>query len=494
MSNKITIKRSSQPGKVPEPSDLDYGEFALNYTDGNLFFKSNANVITNLVSTKFVSVTGNVQGGNIVSLGAVSATGNVSGNYFVGNGAFLTGIGGSGVLTSAVDNFVGDGSTTEFILSTVPASENLTSVNIDGVSQLKSAYSVVGNVLTFSSAPPVDAEFEVTVLSGTVMTLANLTNGTTVIDIPVANGNATISVAGTANVMVITGTGANVAGTLSATGNVTGNYILGNGSQLTGLPEGYTNANVAAYLPTYTGNLASLTGAVTTTANITGNYILGNGSQLTSINKIIWTTQANTAPANANPGDFWYNSNTQIKYQYINTGTSNVWVDQSSPTVFTSITTGQILNANANGVGNIGSDGASFDTVFAKATSAQYADLAENYQADAVYAPGTVVVFGGEFEITQSCVSHDSRVAGVVSTDPAFLMNSAAHGLPVALTGRVPCQVQGPVDKGDLLTTSDVPGTAQKLKTWAPGCVIGKSLEIIKDSSVKTIEIAVGRF
>jgi hypothetical protein len=240
--------------------------------------------------------------------------------------------------------------------------------------------------------------------------------------------------------------------------------------------------------------LASLQGNVTTTGNISGSRILGNGSQLTNINKIIWTTQANTAPANANPGDFWYNSNTQIKYQYINTGTSNVWVDQSSPTVFTSITTGQILNANANGVGNIGSDGASFNTVFAKATSAQYADLAENYQADAAYAPGTVVVFGGEFEITQSCVSHDSRVAGVVSTDPAFLMNSAAHGLPVALTGRVPCQVQGPVDKGDLLTTSDVPGTAQKLKTWAPGCVIGKSLEIIKDSSVKTIEIAVGRF
>jgi hypothetical protein len=72
--------------------------------------------------------------------------------------------------------------------------------------------------------------------------------------------------------------------TISAVGNITGNYFIGNGSALTGLPEGYGNANVAAYLPTYTGNLVSLTGAVTTTANITGNYFVGNGSQLTGIN------------------------------------------------------------------------------------------------------------------------------------------------------------------------------------------------------------------
>jgi len=105
-----------------------------------------------------------------------------------------------------------------------------------------------------------------------------------------------------------------------------------------------------------------------------------------------------------------------------------------------------------------------------------------------------VVIFGGEFEITQSNQTHDPRVAGVVSTDPAFLMNSDCAGLPVAMTGRVPCQVQGPVSKGDLLVTSSVAGTAEKLTNWAPGCVIGKSLESIQDTTVKTIEIAVGRF
>lgn len=72
--------------------------------------------------------------------------------------------------------------------------------------------------------------------------------------------------------------------TITAVGNITGNYFIGNGSALTGLPEGYGNANVAAYLPTYIGNLVSLTGNVTTTANVTGNFFIGNGSPLTGIN------------------------------------------------------------------------------------------------------------------------------------------------------------------------------------------------------------------
>jgi hypothetical protein len=71
--------------------------------------------------------------------------------------------------------------------------------------------------------------------------------------------------------------------TVTAAGNISGNYFIGNGSQLTGLPESYSNANVAAYLPTYTGNLAALTGNITTTANVSGNFFIGNGSQLTGI-------------------------------------------------------------------------------------------------------------------------------------------------------------------------------------------------------------------
>ena len=148
-------------------------------------------------------------------------------------------------------------------------------------------------------------------------------------------------------------------------------------------------------------------------------------------------------------------------------------------------------NANAN----IGSTTLQFNTIHAKATSAQYADLAEKYIADADYIPGTVVVFGGEQEITTTTESHDTRVAGVISTNPAYLMNSGCNGLSVALQGRVPCQVKGPVCKGDLLVTSDIPGVAQKLNqySYAPGCVVGKSLENFESDQQTLIEIVVGR-
>jgi hypothetical protein len=114
------------------------------------------------------------------------------------------------------------------------------------------------------------------------------------------------------------------------------------------------------------------------------------------------------------------------------------------------VTTPAILNAGANGVGNIGSSTTTFNTVFAKATTAQYADLAEKYIADAEYKPGTVLVFGGSGEVTISDVSHDTRVAGVVSTEPCHLMNAGQtgqHVVALALTGKVPCWVQGPVDR-----------------------------------------------
>ena len=107
-----------------------------------------------------------------------------------------------------------------------------------------------------------------------------------------------------------------------------------------------------------------------------------------------------------------------------------------------------------------------------------------------------VVVFGGDAEITATTIDHDPRVAGVISTDPAYLMNAATTGQPVALTGRVPCHVQGPVDKGDLLVTSNIPGVAQRLVAdkFRPGCVIGKSLERIDHDEIKLIEVVVGRY
>jgi hypothetical protein len=160
------------------------------------------------------------------------------------------------------------------------------------------------------------------------------------------------------------------------------------------------------------------------------------------------------------------------------------------------ITVGNIVNSNGNAVGNIGSSSNYFNTVFAKATSAQYADLAETYVADDSYTPGTLVIFGGADEITASTVSHDTRVAGVISTAPAYLMNSGIVGLPVALTGRVPCSVVGTIRKGDRLVASDIKGVATALDSnkYLPGCIIGKSLEDYNSNSPGVIEVAIGRY
>ncbi|MEK9700014.1 MAG: hypothetical protein VW270_29815, partial [Candidatus Poseidoniales archaeon] len=130
------------------------------------------------------------------------------------------------------------------------------------------------------------------------------------------------------------------------------------------------------------------------------------------------------------------------------------------------------------------------------ATEAYYADLAENYVADADYEPGTVLVFGGENEVTQSTDKLSNKVAGVVSTNPAYLMNShleAENVTAVALTGRVPCKVIGKVEKGDMLVTSAIPGYAIASSLPQIGTVIGKALENKDDLDKGVIEIVVGR-
>ena len=128
------------------------------------------------------------------------------------------------------------------------------------------------------------------------------------------------------------------------------------------------------------------------------------------------------------------------------------------------------------------------------ATAAKYADLAEMYLSDKVYEPGTVLVIGGDAEVTQSVKSNDSTVIGVVSTSPAHIMNSELEGVKacVALRGRVPCKVIGNINKGDLLVTSDTPGVAKAASdNYTALQVIGKSLENYNLSEVGLIEIIV---
>ena len=156
--------------------------------------------------------------------------------------------------------------------------------------------------------------------------------------------------------------------------------------------------------------------------------------------------------------------------------------------------TSQAILPDANLTYDLGSTGAKYSTVHAKATSAQYADLAEIYESDSEYEVGTVVIFGGDKEITVSSMGADPRVAGVISENPAYLMNSDATGQAVALQGKVPCKVIGQINKGDMLVThSQHPGVARKGIDPKIGTVVGKALEEYSSTEIGTINIVAGR-
>ena len=117
-----------------------------------------------------------------------------------------------------------------------------------------------------------------------------------------------------------------------------------------------------------------------------------------------------------------------------------------------------ITHTGTNAVGNIGSSSSYFNQVFATATTALYADVAERFEADEQLESGTVVELGGAKEITKSMNELSENVFGVISTRPAYTMNGGAgendtHP-PVAMTGRVPVKVTGRINKGDRLVSA----------------------------------------
>jgi hypothetical protein len=148
---------------------------------------------------------------------------------------------------------------------------------------------------------------------------------------------------------------------------------------------------------------------------------------------------------------------------------------------------------------NLGGTGNKWNTVYATtfsgtATNALYADLAENYLSDAYYEPGTVMTIGGTCEVTQSYKDNDTAIIGVVSTKPAYLMNSGLEGenvMPIALQGRVPCKVVGKVQAGDLIVSSNILGYGVVNNTPLPGTIIGKALVSKNENEAGIVEILV---
>jgi hypothetical protein len=185
------------------------------------------------------------------------------------------------------------------------------------------------------------------------------------------------------------------------------------------------------------------------------------------------------------------------------TPTGNISMQNSAATTILNVNTNTntvgvlgISNLNANAVGNIGSASSYFNTVFATATTALYADVAERFHADETYQPGTVVELGGPNEITISQSELSENVFGVISTRAAYLMNAGAgtdatHP-PVAMTGRVPVRVTGSVRKGDrLVSAGNGLARAARREEITSLNVIGRSLQDKVDTADGTIEAIV---
>ena len=413
-----------------------------------------ASVIGGVITGSSVSVTGNVTSGNLLTVGVVSATGNITSNYFIGNGSQLTGIvAGGGIEWTTQAN-------------TAPSLPVAGDFWYDSYTDKKYQYTNdgVSNYWVDQSFPTSYSSLAVTgnIVAGNVLITGNIVGN---ISAQTITANVVGSVTGNLTGNVFGNLIGNSYGNSTGThfGNVTGNLT---GAVLTGAQSAITSVGTLSSL--------SVTGNITTSA-----YFFGDGSQLTGI---------------SSTGSFIANGTSNVS---IATTNGNITATVSGTEIL-KITSAGIENSRANGVGNIGSSTTYFNTVFAKATSAQYADLAEMYLADHHYEPGTVLVFGGVKEVTISDLDHDPRAAGVVSTQPSYLMNSGLSGkypVELALTGRVPCQVQGPVEKGDRLVNI-APGIAGRLDTdkYQVGCVIGKSLEVIANTSIQMIEIAIGRY
>jgi hypothetical protein len=450
MTNTVLIKRSGVANSVPVAGNLSLGELAINYNDGNLFYKNSSGVVTVIASNKFVSVTGNVTGGNINTVGVVSATGNVTGNYFIGNGSQLTGI-SSGTLTSTVNNFTGNGGSA-FGLSVTPSTANLTFINIDGVEQIRSTYTLAGNVITFSSAPASGASIEITTLSGQVVASpSSISSGSSNVTIGASSGNVTVGVNSTSNVAVFATTGEYVTGVVSATGNVTGNYILGNGAFLSGVITSVANINNGTSNVTVVSSGGNVTVGVGGTSNVvvfatTGEYVTGVVSASGNITGGNISTAGNLSFSSTGQrilGDF--TNGTQLNRTMIQTITAN------SNTLVNFIPNGTATIAAVNVLSNSDPTNASLGQI--GAYSAADVRISSAIFGTGTYLPMTFYTGGSEraridtsgiFSVTGSV-----SVAGNVTANNGMfttIVNTASF------TGAV-VSVSGNITGGNLNTT-----------------------------------------
>ena len=393
--------------------------------------------------------------GNLISLGNITASAGGTSNVAV---LSALGVGVTGIV-SASGNITGGNITTG---GTATVTGNVTGGNlaIGGLATITG--NITGGNVTTGGSITATGTGNITgnVNGGNLRTTGLITATGTVTGGNVASGGFITAGSTVSSVGNIT-SAANVAGAnviasvnVSAVGNVAGTYFIGNGSQLTGISAAVSVSKIESGLSNVqiASANANITMAVSTTANVV--VVSQNGLSIT-------TQSANaTSP-----------------------GTSG-------------LSTAYIEHLGSNAVGNIGSSASYFNRIFATATTALYADVAERFESDEVLDPGTVVELGGAKEITRSRVELSENVFGVISTRPAFTMNGGAgeddtHPA-VAMTGRVPVKVTGIINKGDrLVSAGDGIARAAQPGEATSFNVIGRALVSKPTNDLGTVEAIV---
>ena len=303
-----------------------------------------------------------------------------------------------------------------------------------------------------------------------------------------------VSSGGTAPVISMAAATASVPGYLTAA-----DWSTFNGKQAAG---SYQVAGT--YVNTVNGNSGTVTAAHISAAATAGyGYTPYNAASIGSAS-VNYAASAGSAPASDVYA--WAKAATKPAYNSTEVGLGNVnnTADSAKSVSYAatagsagSVTGGTVSTTSitTGGSSTAGTIVGNWSLGTGSKLNATYADLAEKYEADAEYEAGTVLEFGGDKEVSLATDGTGTRVAGVVSTNPAYVMNNECAGEHVAvlaLQGRVPCKVIGPVQKGDLMVAARN-GFACANNEARSGTIIGKALANF-DGESGVIEVVVGRF
>ena len=438
--------------------------------------------ITSTGTLTSLSVTGNISAGNV---SATTFTGALTGNATTAGTVItaaqgnitsvgtLTGLGVNGTITGVnitanTGVFTGNGSA-------------LTALNASNISSGTLAQARLANAsVTLGSTA--------LTLGSTVTTVAGLTSITSTTFVGALSGAATsattagtVTTAAQGNITSVgTLTSLNVVGTTTGAAFTANTGVFtGNGSSLTALNA--SNVSTGSLDQARLANASVTLGSTALTLGATVTTVAG----LTSVTSTTFVGALTGAATSATTAD-----------TVTTAAQPNI---TSVSTSFTSLTfanaqtiSGNNLTLSAGSNVLLGTITGNWSLSAGSRLNATYADLAEYYEADNTYEPGTVLEFGGDKEVTlaEDCTT---RVAGVVSTNPAYIMNSlclGTHTVAIALQGRVPTKVRGKIHKGDMLVSGGG-GFARPVLFPVLGTVIGKALENFEGEGV--IEVAVSR-